>query len=647
MKKIFSLAVACVLCLTCFSASALADVYHQHQSNPAGIETIEAIHSGAVDYMTKEYPGKTFKPDPALDTYPAGTTYVYRSAGMFNSDTAADRMNTNFLVYTDKTFASADEALAYLKTLGLTDLADEATGSVVLVSPIDAENGYGAADQTAYYQLQSVMCNINYMSFGADKTISYIADPGYFGGVAYRYLIGIDGGATFLNNYIASTFDYISRIAGMLLVNGQMESIRQVAAPVPVYLVNSADDIVAKYRQANGTDASEETPATLTTYNQTLPLQKVVVAKDAGKDTASYIHDAYYNLFIHAMRIPVVKAGLYTPAAAYNDHNFNQAPYSLCERNPILNGKTPDGINVIEHQEDRFSDIKASDGEYLNTWYEFLPQEVLDGTAASHSIPLILANHGGGDDPVQAVDETGLLTLAGKERFAIVAPRYASDVAGSSVFSPSPYDTNGQALPALVKYMLEQYPQLDPSRVYVTGYSMGGSATIEAISSAPTLFAAAVPMAAATPTMTSSYVPTDAQAAQFTSCDLPILFTTSSFDLPAAMNQAAGTHGDSYLEHINRFLGFNEMKTYTYDFNAYPLVGFPADRIVKTKLNGEYNNTTWYLNNDAGIPMVGVSFTEFLPHGLYPEYGKLAWNFMKHYARNAQTGAIEYNPYVD
>ena len=76
-------------------------------------------------------------------------------------------------------------------------------------------------------------------------------------------------------------------------------------------------------------------------------------------------------------------------------------------------------------------------------------------------------------------------------------------------------------------------------------------------------------------------------------------------------------------------------------------MGFPADRIVKTKLNGEYNNTTWYLNNDAGIPMVGVSFTEFLPHGLYPEYGKLAWNFMKHYARNAQTGAIEYNPYVD
>ena len=643
MKKLLCLLLALMMCLP--AASALGERYHQHQPNEATIETMEEAHANALAYMQQLYPTKNLIPDPALDNYPAGTTFVYRSAGMFDADTAADRMNTNLIVYTDKTFADKDAALAYMQELGLTQIVDQATGSVVLVTPISADAGFGTADQAAYYQLQAVMCNINYMGFGPTGLIS-IADPGYFGGVTFRYLIGIDGGATFLNNYVATTFDFISRIAGMLLVNGTMEPIRKVAALVPVCLVNGDMDTIAKYCAANETDAVEETKQAVTFFNQQRPLQKVAVMKDGALSAADAIAYAYNELFLHAMRIPVVKAGLYTAVGEYNDHNFNQAPYSLCPRNPIIDGRTPDGIVVIERQEDRFQDIQASNGEYLNTWYEFLPEEALDGTAAEHSIPLILANHGGGDDPVQAVDELGLLTLACQERLAIVASRHASDIPGSSVFSPSPYDTNSESLPALVRYMLETYPALDPSRVYVTGYSMGGSSTIQAAAAAPELFAAAVPMAAATPTMTSSYVPTEEEAANFANWDLPILFLTSSFDLPACINQTANTLGESYQEHINRFLGFNEMPTVDYDFEVYPFVGFDADRIVTVTLNGEYENTTWYIENADGAPMVGVTFTEFLPHGLYPEYGNLFWNYVKHFSRNQETGEVVYNPYV-
>ena len=45
--------------------------------------------------------------------------------------------------------------------------------------------------------------------------------------------------------------------------------------------------------------------------------------------------------------------------------------------------------------------------------------------------------------------------------------------------------------------------------------------------------------------------------------------------------------------------------------------------------------------------MVGLSVTEFLPHGLYEGYAELAWNFMKHYTRNPQSGAVQYNAYAD
>jgi len=48
--------------------------------------------------------------------------------------------------------------------------------------------------------------------------------------------------------------------------------------------------------------------------------------------------------------------------------------------------------------ESRFGDVKAANGEYLQTWFEYLPEEVVKGTAPAGTVPLWLALHGGGDD---------------------------------------------------------------------------------------------------------------------------------------------------------------------------------------------------------------------------------------------------------
>ena len=58
----------------------------------------------------------------------------------------------------------------------------------------------------------------------------------------------------------------------------------------------------------------------------------------------------------------------------------------------MIDGVTEDGIHVEWHQEDRFADTTMEDGEYLETWVEFLPEEVLNHTAPAGSIPLILAS---------------------------------------------------------------------------------------------------------------------------------------------------------------------------------------------------------------------------------------------------------------
>jgi len=630
MKKI--LCAVLTLCLL-FGSTAFALDYEQHFTNDSTFETLEEARASEGASLSQAT-GRVYIPDPALDSYPANTTYVYRSADIFTSMSAANRMNTNFLVYTDKAFASKDEALAYITGMGLVDLVNQACGSIVLVTPANAETGFGSADQYAFFQLQSAMCNIGYTIKNGDET-DYYADSAYYGGLTYRYLIGIDGGATFVNNYIASNLDYISRIAGMLLVGGNMDRIHTVASIVPTYLVNATDDVVEKYKTANATDASGFDGDVSYYFNQALPLQKVFVSKQDSVDLAAAVKAAYNNLFVKALRNASVKSNLNTASTLYSDYKWNQAPYSLSKRNAIVNGETADGLYVTEHKEDRFSEYKNSDGDYVQTWFEVLPEEVKNNTAPAGSVPLILANHGAGDDPVQFLDEMDWLNIAGDKRLAIVAPYHTVN------FGVSGYNILCDVLPKLVQYMLDTYPALDASRVYVTGYSMGGGATNRAICSAPQLFAAAVPSAAL------AYPATDEQAAQFKKYDIPVLLTTSTYD---AFITGDKTLGDTsinplfdYQGMINQYLTFNEMKTITYDFDTYRYFGAKADLYQETTLNNEYTNRIWMMVNDAGVPMVGLSVTDFLPHGLYQEYGDIAWNFMKHYSRNQDTGAIVYN----
>ena len=341
----------------------------------------------------------------------------------------------------------------------------------MLVTP-SSEAGFTAADQLNYYKLQTAMFSINPSGTTADGQRVMYVDAAYYGGYGFYYVIGIDGGATFLNNYVANTFDYVSRIAGMLLVGGKMDRVRDVADFVPVYLVNAPQDVVAKYEKVNGVDFIRREGDKTIKYNHEFPVRKVVTLDTEEVDLPALVHDAYYNLFIHAQRGQEITQGLYTASTPYQGSSADCAPYSLSVRNPMLNGRTPDGICLVTHVEDRFADIQTANGEYLQTWYEYLPEEVLNGTAPAGTVPMILAWHGGGDDPRQFVEGQGLLELAGKERIVILAPEKEKiqPYFGTDVMTC-------QVAPLLLKYMLETYPAIDPSRIYVTGFMITGPAT--------------------------------------------------------------------------------------------------------------------------------------------------------------------------
>ena len=642
MKKLLTILLALALILsTCSGAFALN--FTGELGNESTFETLAEAHasSPAVVQGIFENGEKTFVGHPALDGYPEGTTYVYRSANQY-AGRAAARLNTNIFLYVEQHFADKDEAYAYLESTGLIGIIEEAVGSIVLVTPVGET--FAREDADSYYALQTAMLAQKDSGVDADGNTVYYSDAEYFGGYGYVYFIGIDGGATFFNNYIAPEIDFAGRLAGALLIGGDMQEIREPSIFVPMYMVNAEEDVIDKYLEVNGTDAVRTEGSITTYYNQAWPLRKVIV-EDAGTvDAAALISAAYYNMFVKAMRVPVLPQALVSAGTPYSGYNFDEAPYSLCDRSIVIDGKTEDGIYLIKHQNDTetFASIRTSveaaepgrnstgtvdAGEYIDVWYEYLPEEVLDGTAAEGSIPLILCNHGGGDDARVFVEEFGLLELAGQERIALVAPDH--QLIG---------EIRGPALTAVVEYMLETYPALDASRVYATGYSMGSMATHTVANYSPTTFAAIAPIAGGSPGKTEE------QLAVFETYDLPTFTGNSSYDTLAGVQSSGGILNESQQAAIVEWAAANEIDV-TLDFDAYPYIGIGSGSYVEATVNDEFEIVVGTLNNEEGVPMVGTYYVKGLIHALYPEFARINWEFMSNYSRDLETGEIIYNPY--
>ena len=80
------------------------------------------------------------------------------------------------------------------------------------------------------------------------------------------------------------------------------------------------------------------------------------------------------------------------------------------------------------------------------------------------------------------------------------------------------------------------------------------------------------------------------------------------------------------------------------DFGTYPVMGFAGDKYVADIVNDEFSRETWYFNNAAGEPRVAFCRIKGMIHALYPEYGPMFWNFVKHFSRDRATGRIIYKP---
>lgn len=123
---------------------------------------------------------------------------------------------------------------------------------------------------------------------------------------------------------------------------------------------------------------------------------------------------------------------------------------------------------------------------------------------AKEKFPLVIFLHGAGergnDNEAQLKHITDLfLDLRNRGKFPcyVLAPQCAKDLwwaeyRGKTGITPEPTKPMAMVI-NLIEKILKEYP-IDPSRIYVTGVSMGGFGTWDLIGRFPNKFAAAIPI---------------------------------------------------------------------------------------------------------------------------------------------------------
>ncbi len=357
----------------------------------------------------------------------------YKAAENGYSSIYSDLMTPTYYIFAGN--KTAEEANALIEDLGMVDNVQQWASEVYIAPPLNG-NDYTQEDLDAFIQGVGIARNVK--------------------------VIGIEDGATFVNDYISQNCYFV---AGIMVYSGDMAEGHEYNVPVPAYLSGQGQTAVDYYKMANGTDATEELDGYTLETNTTAPLQNVAVAK-AEETLAQAFDNAWNAVFSRNYRIHLSTTEFYNmPVVGVNfvgsvlENAFE--PFTLQEI-PVF-----EDLGIIYNQ---MYDEPVSEMSGAYTWFEYIPETVLDQEAAS--VPMVVTLHGNQNDPRLQGDASGWVELAAQENFILVSPEY-QDKSENNFFGGEGLGDEG--VYHLIQDLKVKYPQIDPSRIYVTGLSLGGA----------------------------------------------------------------------------------------------------------------------------------------------------------------------------
>lgn len=527
------------------------------------------------------------------------TNYYYYNAYEDGfTPTRADVVIPTYYIFAGS--KTQEEANKIVEELNMINNLEQWGAQVYVVNPLN-EEGYGNDDKEAFIDLVGI-------------------------GVKNVKVIGIDEGSTFVNNYISQSCYFV---AGMMLYGGEINENLEKNDVVPAYLSNSNENVQAFYKHINEATEEENSDKYTIYRNKDNSLQAVAVSSKE-EDLSEAFNNAWESIF----------------SQNYRQHNDISEFYNLSARD------VTDSYDLIEIP--IFEDLDISYNQMIDesvtgmsgkyTWFEYVPNSINE--SENESVPLIVNLHGNQNDPRLQGDSTGWPELAAKENFIMVAPEWQDKEV--NFFGCDGLGEEG--VMNLIKDLKVKYPQIDPSRIYLTGLSIGGAESFLLGAKYSDVFAAVgivsgVNVFAEEVTEISE---------NYTGGEVPLLYICGDHDffqmIPVDGSSQYGTqylYGDQVWDEDENTHIFSSLQAYQkinglevteMDMSKNEYYGIGLDNQQWTKL-GDKDMYTGTLSNENGVVME-LAAVKDLAHWNYKPEAEYIWNFFKNYERNIENGEL-------
>lgn len=543
----------------------------------------------------------------------------------------------SFYIYLgDRAFGSYEEALADAERVGLKAVVDTHGANLILVNPTsgDWETDTAADAEAMMAELIELLKakGEGYVWYWQRDLIS---------------LVGDRRGADYISRYLAAAFPAATIMEGFFLklMAQSVTLLHPTVAPgdtgrylpeasgklLPAFIADGTPEAIEGYKALNRVRPETEERLGCTCYESTERNATVAICSTADETTMAKAYELVQSV--------------------YRRRNLGEEPLASVRR-PNL-----EQIGVVKTEYVERLDPNEPETEY--NWFEYVPNDLAEG----EKLPLVMVCHGGGENG-QYIMEMSRWAFLVREQRVICAAMTNHSVEKDSV---------------LLTHLLQTLP-IDPSRCYVTGFSMGGVSS-SGVGLVDPRFAGVAPMDGVT-FRVDAYTPERMPIFYISGInDSPFPTVTRNVPETAATLQL-GNHAGKGIQgppppsdaqenarrqpaqrrvEMNAPLTLNsvaEVLNAYYDKNG---VAFrycsPLQFTEKTgKFGVELQNvftvtdtigghvfTLGDLPSDNGDVLVRLGHISGLGHDVHPNTAWLAWEFLKRF-RRMPDGSLEINP---
>lgn len=505
--------------------------------------------------------------------------------------TLADRtVNPVYFVYSN--YAVTDP-MSVVRNFGMERHIDAYLATVYVVNPANGKSYSSTRDLEVYYKLLESLRIVNNLK-----------------------LIGKGAGATFINNVLSL---HAEAVSGILTIGGSVNA-KLNPVVVPAYVAGRNKAVVDHYIRAN--HALDSGGGFW--KNPLHQLERIFINGSPFSDAELFM-DAWTRMFSRNYRYSNYTTW-YEGTDLRHAKPFELVTYVMFDQLHIQR-------NIVEEN-------LCGWGDFL--WYEYIPEGLMN--ASKEAVPLVILLHGNTNDPRTQAETSGFVELAAEKRFIVAELEWQ----GSGRYASMGTD----GIEATIRHLLQKYPQLDPSRVYVEGLSAGGMNTTNLCIFKTNLIAAGGSMAGGLIYESAFNMSTpdviDEQIKRYNG-NMEIAYVIASgtndgrfTDVPPADGSSA--YKGSLVRAVETIARLNGMDIgKTCDPSLDPMFGMAVRdrRTAPTMDDLTMHEGTLYKDDKPLIKLIAL---DPYGHWNYKGAAREMWEFFRHFMRDPETKKLIYHP---